>query len=106
MSRTDEQDPEAESDVPAFLRGGGACAALIARHDWRATPLGPLETWPASLRATVANMMHTRQPMLLFWGPELIQLYNDAFVPSFGRGNQPKSAGRRRGRWSARRSRP
>ena len=93
MSRTDEQDPEAESDVPTFLRGGGACAALIARHDWRATSLGPLETWPASLRATVANMMRTRQPMLLFWGPELIQLYNDAFVPSFGRGKHPKALG-------------
>jgi hypothetical protein len=42
--------------------------------------------WPAALAAMVATLLQTRQPMLLFWGPELIQIYNDAFVPSFGEG--------------------
>jgi len=78
-----------------FLDGGGVCAELIASHDWASTPLGPIRDWPASLRATVANMLHTRQPMLLFWGPELIQLYNDSFVPSFGRGKHPLAMGQR-----------
>jgi signal transduction histidine kinase len=52
-----------------------------------------MSTWPASLRAMVANIIHSRQPMLLFWGPELIQFYNDAFVPSFGQGKHPAALG-------------
>lgn len=36
-----------------FLDGGGAMGALIRTHDWAATPLGALDTWPVSLRAAV-----------------------------------------------------
>jgi hypothetical protein len=71
------------------------CRELIATRNWAATPLGPVAQWPASLRATVANILHTRQPMLLFWGPELIQFYNDSFVPSFGQGKHPTAFGQR-----------
>jgi signal transduction histidine kinase len=69
------------------------CADLIRTHDWERTALGPREHWPSALRAMVSNMLHARQPMLLFWGPQQIQLYNDAFVPSFGRGKHPRSMG-------------
>src|SRR6187399_3275256 len=69
------------------------CAELIARRDWSATTLGPRETWPASLRAMVANLIGTRQPMLLFWGRDWTQFYNDAFVPSFGQGKHPAAMG-------------
>ena len=72
-----------------------SCGELIAHFDWSTTPLGAADTWPASLRATVANMLNTRQPMLLFWGPELIQFYNDSFVPSFGIGKHPTAMGQR-----------
>ena len=78
-----------------LLRGGGVCGALIAEHDWASTPLGPMSTWPPSLLAMVANILHARQPMVLFWGPELIQFYNDSFVPSFGRGKHPAALGQR-----------
>jgi hypothetical protein len=71
------------------------CRELLATRNWAATSLGPIAQWPASLRATVANILHTRQPMLLFWGPELIQLYNDSFVPSFGQGKHPTAFGQR-----------
>ena len=76
-----------------LLRRGGVCGELIARHDWSSTAVGDVATWPPALRAMVANLLHTRQPMLLFWGPELIQFYNDAFVPSFGRGKHPAAMG-------------
>jgi signal transduction histidine kinase/BarA-like signal transduction histidine kinase len=75
------------------VQGGGACGELIRAHAWERTSLGPIAGWPVSLRATVANMLHTRQPMLLFWGPDLIQFYSDAFVPSFGLGRHPAAMG-------------
>src|SRR5690349_15145718 len=77
----------------ADVRVAGTCGELIRSIDWRGSALGPMERWPASLRAMVANMLHARQPMLLFWGPELLQLYNDAFVPSFGHGKHPAAMG-------------
>ncbi len=55
-----------------FLAGGGEMGALVRAHNWAATPLGPPESWPQSLRTTVRLMLNTRHPMFIWWGPELI----------------------------------
>lgn len=72
---------------------GGACEALICEIDWSDSPVGPMKSWPVSLRVLVQTMLNARHPMLLFWGPELIQFYNDAFLPSFGEGKHPGAMG-------------
>ncbi|MDK6077075.1 hybrid sensor histidine kinase/response regulator [Massilia varians] len=56
----------------------------IRRHDWRQTPLGPPEEWPPALRTAVDMVLHSAFPMFLAWGPDLIFLYNDAYVPLLG----------------------
>ncbi len=87
---------EAEVDPgPVWLRGGGEAGALIRSLDWSKTPLGPVDSWPASLKATVGIILNSRHPMFLWWGPELIQIYNDAYVPSFGQGKHPDAMGQR-----------
>jgi signal transduction histidine kinase/PAS domain-containing protein len=63
--------------------------------DWAATPLGPADRWPVSLRTTVATLLTARHPMILFWGPERVQLYNDAYIPALGVGRHPEVLGRR-----------
>ncbi|PWU51673.1 hypothetical protein DLJ46_04515 [Micromonospora globispora] len=63
---------------------GGEMGAAIAAHDWSATPLGPIESWPQSLRTALTICLHSRFPMLLLWGDELVMLYNDAFRPILG----------------------
>jgi signal transduction histidine kinase/CheY-like chemotaxis protein len=63
--------------------------------DWVRTSLGPVETWPSSLRTTVGMLSHSPQPMFLWWGPELIQFYNDAYLPHFHFGEHPAAMGRR-----------
>src|SRR5688572_13342885 len=75
--------------------GGGETARLMREVDWASTAVGPVESWSPSLRAIVAAMVHARQPMFLWWGPELIQLYNDGYVPSFGVGRHPAAMGQR-----------
>jgi PAS domain S-box-containing protein len=77
------------------LQGTGEMSALIRGFDWSTTPLGTIEAWPTSLRTTVGMMLHSRQPMFLWWGPELIQIYNDAFRPSLGVGRHPEALGMR-----------
>jgi len=59
-------------------------AGLIERFDWAGTPVGRRSEWPVSLRLMVGIALKTRFPMLVFWGRDLVQIYNDAFVPILG----------------------
>jgi signal transduction histidine kinase/PAS domain-containing protein len=71
-------------------------AARCRTLDWSATPLGPIEGWSQSLRTTVGTVLSSRNPMILFWGPEHVQLYNDAYRPSLGEGgHHPRALGMR-----------
>ncbi|MCM0677381.1 response regulator, partial [Micromonospora phytophila] len=63
---------------------GGETGRLMARLDWAATPLGPVAGWPQSLRAAVRMVLSSRYPMLLLWGEEFTQLYNDAYAQLIG----------------------
>jgi PAS domain S-box-containing protein len=62
---------------PEFLLGGGEMGALMRSMDWRGTKLGPPENWPESLRACVRTALNSHSPVLIWWGPEWIMLYND-----------------------------
>jgi len=90
-----ERRPELPENQVAFLRGGGVCGALARSVDWAATPLGPPAGWPAALKTTLSIIFNSRHPMFLWWGPELIQFYNDGYAPSFGRGKHPAAMGQR-----------
>ena len=79
----------------AFLAATGTAAECARRVDWSQTALGPTETWPQSLRTVVGMMLRASHPMFLWWGPELIQFYNDAYLPSFGVGKHPAAMGQR-----------
>ena len=56
----------------------------IRRHDWSQTPLGEPAGWPPALRTAVDMVLHSAFPMFLAWGPDLIFIYNDAYVPLLG----------------------
>ena len=78
-----------------FLAGGGEMGALTRAHDWSATPLGSPETWPQSLRTAVRILLNTNHPMFIWWGPELIQFYNDAYRQTMGPERHPSALGQR-----------
>ncbi len=63
-------------------------------HDWAATPLGPPETWPQTLRTAVRLMLNNGHPMYIWWGPESLCFYNDAYSRSIGPEQHPGSLGR------------
>lgn len=77
-----------------FLQGGGEMGRLMRALDWGDTPLGAPQSWPQSLRVTVRLMLNTRHPMFIFWGPDLIQLYNDAYRRVIGPEKHPSALGR------------
>ena len=84
--------------IAAVFPGTSEMAARCRAFEWSTTPLGPVEDWPASLRSLVAMTLESRHPMLLWWGPELIQLFNDGFLPSFGESGRDRAALGARGR--------
>ncbi len=71
----------------------GPVARALLAHPWDATPLGPVETWPDQLRLLVQVVLSSEFPMMLAWGPEYTQLYNDAFRPILGTGKHPDAMG-------------
>lgn len=72
-----------------LFAGPGEMSARCRAFDWASTPLGPTSGWSLSLRTMADVVLASRNPMLLFWGPELVQLYNDAFRPSLGASTGP-----------------
>lgn len=68
----------------AFLSGNGEMSRLIRYFDWSKTPLGSPDTWSQGLRTTVSIVLSNRFPMLLWWGPDYIGIYNDAYIPILG----------------------
>ncbi len=56
-------------------------------------PLGPVESWPQGLRVAVGICLNSRFPMFVWWGPDLINFYNDAYVPILGK-RHPDARGR------------
>jgi PAS domain S-box-containing protein len=75
-----------------WLAGGGEMGKLIRSMDWTNTPLGPIESWPQSLRTTVSLCLASNFPIALVWGPKHVQIYNDGYWPICGE-KHPSSMG-------------
>ncbi len=77
----------------SFLGGGGEMGALIRIRDWRLSPIGEPQNWPQSLKTAVRLLLSSGHPMFIWWGPRLIQFYNDAYRPSIGPERHPSALG-------------
>ena len=73
----------------------GEMADLTRRFHWETTSLGPIESWPDELITTVNLLLASSFPMFLWWGPDLIQFYNDSYRPSIREDKHPSALGQR-----------
>ena len=78
-------------DTHRIFTGPGEMAQRCRELDWSATPLGAMSGWSQSLRTMADAVLASRNPMLLFWGTDLVQIYNDAFRPSLGASDGPSA---------------
>jgi hypothetical protein len=81
-------------DQRDWITGGGDMGARVRALDWSNTALGPLDWWPQSLRTTVSTCLSSRFPILIWWGPELVMIYNDALSQIIGN-KHPRALGQR-----------
>jgi hypothetical protein len=63
--------------VERQIENSGTMRELVSSFDWSKTPLGPIESWPQSLRTVVGILLTSSYAMWMAWGPELTFLYND-----------------------------
>ncbi len=75
-SRKDLPNSPRQRPWPA---SGGEMGALVRAHDWASTPLGSIDGWTRELKNAVSLVLECDFPMMVLWGPELIQIYNNAF---------------------------
>lgn len=75
-----------------WLQNAGEMGKVVAAKDWSQTPLGPIESWPQSLRTTVSLCLSSNFPISIAWGPERTQIYNDGYWPICG-AKHPHSMG-------------
>ena len=75
-----------------LFAGDSELSFLMRSKDWSKTPLGPPETWPQSLKTCVRIILTSRQAMFVWWGDQLINIYNDAYKAIVG-GKHPEALG-------------
>jgi len=73
----------------------GEMADRTRDFPWDQTPVGPPRSWPRSLHTVLNLMLSSQHPMFLWWGPELVQFYNDGYRPSLGDDRHPQALGAR-----------
>src|SRR3954466_9043976 len=83
----------AENRTSTNFHAEGTMARLIGEFDWSKTSIGHHSEWSESLNNCVSLMLSNRFPMILWWGPEYIQLYNDAYIPVLGLKHQRQALG-------------
>ncbi|MFO7179275.1 MAG: ATP-binding protein [Pseudomonadota bacterium] len=75
------------------LAGRSAAAVLVRSKDWSRTSLGPIESWPRSLRSYVDLILEMPTAAVLLWGPDQLQIHNEGFAALVGR-SDPRCLGR------------
>ncbi len=86
---------DSQSDRRDIFAGENEMARLMRSMNWAETRLGSEDHWSQSLRTAVSICLNSRFPILIWWGPDLIMLYNDAYRTILGSTKHPKAMGQR-----------
>ncbi|MEO7217733.1 MAG: ATP-binding protein [Gemmatimonadaceae bacterium] len=86
-------DDAASGSSTTHFAGGGDMGARMRAFDWSSTAVGPVATWPQSLKTAVSIILESPFPMYIAWGSDYTQFYNDAYRPILGATKHPAALG-------------
>ena len=89
----DSEDKIKDPRFPEFLQSGGEAGRLIRETDWDSTKIGPIESWPLSLKLALGIMLANKFGMYIAWGRDYTQFYNDGYRPILGSTKHPQAMG-------------
>ncbi len=87
----DSADGTAQT-VESMFSGGGEMGERMRSLDWSKTPLGPADAWPQSLKTSISTCLNSRFAILIWWGKDLVKIYNDTYVSILGN-KHPRALG-------------
>ena len=76
----------AEHQSAELFVGAGVTREAFRHRDWNDSGLGPQAHWPPALSSSVLHILWSAFPNLVLWGPDLLVLYNDAYLDLIGDG--------------------
>jgi PAS domain S-box-containing protein len=94
------QESAGAAQQGAPFPAGAGVGALIRARNWSDTVLGPIQNWSPALRHALGLLLEAPVPMMLFWGPEHIALYNDAYARAIGARHPASLGAKARDRWA------
>jgi len=80
------------NNLAGMIAAQGPLGELTARIGGQ-SPLGPVDQWSPALVSTVRLILSSKAEIVLFWGPDLCALYNEAYAPTIG-DKHPTALGR------------
>ncbi|MGV8873721.1 MAG: ATP-binding protein [Rhodococcus sp. (in: high G+C Gram-positive bacteria)] len=98
MNSAQPDDDSARLDE--LFPGDNATDARFRGLDWSTTDVGPVEGWPYELVTAVRTVMPSTIPMLIWWGPQLVQIFNHSYTDFLGEKFPAAAAQRARDCWS------
>ena len=93
-ARNSLSETSGQNSETIWLAGGGELGRLIREHDWSQTSLGPIASWPQSLKTSVNLILSSQHPMWIGWGNDATFLYNDAYIQVLSLSKHPWALGR------------
>src|SRR4051794_26715848 len=93
-STMDASDRGNPPELERIFPGDSEMASRMRAFDWSNSDLGSPESWPHNLRFAISICLTSRFPILLWWGPNLNVLYNDAYIPFLGETKHPRALAR------------
>jgi anti-sigma regulatory factor (Ser/Thr protein kinase) len=78
------ESPLGADPAERIFPGDGEMARRMRTYPWASSPPGEPRDWPASLRTACRICLTSRFPMILWWGEQLLMVYNDAYLPLMG----------------------
>ncbi|WP_122861257.1 hybrid sensor histidine kinase/response regulator [Pseudomonas viridiflava] len=72
------------AEALCFSEEGAEIGALLQTAVMNQSPLGHPSQWSDCLKNLIATALPVHAQIVVFWGPQFIALYNDAYAPSIG----------------------
>src|SRR6185436_18678274 len=69
------------SSAAALFGSRSEMGAYMQTFEWTTSPLGPVAGWSSPLRMAVSLCLNSQFPTVIYWGLDLVMLYNDAYLP-------------------------
>lgn len=79
-----KRNPMELRDLEQIIPGESETAQRLREVNWTNAGVMSPQDWPPALRTAIAMCLNASEPIVLWWGPRFLFIYNDACIPVLG----------------------